>query len=198
MPWKTLITARGRRPCALKRAADDADAFAEFYAAYATRVLTFFTRRVLNVEVAMDLTSETFAHALARRQQFRGSTAEQEQAWLFAVARSELSHFWRHGEVERRATQRYALQVPVLADDEVERIEELAGVPELRQHLAAILGSLPDGQRRAIELRVLQELGYDEVAAMLDVSEEVARTRVSRGLRTMAHTLRPAGGEQLA
>ncbi len=51
-------------------------------------MLVFFTRRVLDAELAMDLTAETFATALTRREQFAGRSAEEEQAWLFAIARS--------------------------------------------------------------------------------------------------------------
>ncbi len=91
------------RSCLLCRAKGDPDAFADFYDAYVERVLVFLARRLLDGETALDLTSETFAKALQKRHQFRGRSAEQEQAWLFAIARSELSHFWRRGAVERTA-----------------------------------------------------------------------------------------------
>ena len=57
----------------LRRVArQDADAFAAFYDAYAERILLFLVRRVLDVDTAFDLLSETFATALERRHQFRG------------------------------------------------------------------------------------------------------------------------------
>src|SRR3954470_15333966 len=96
----------GGQSCALARARTDADAFAAFYASYATRVLVFFARRVFDAEVALDLTSETFAEALQRRGQFRGRLQEEEQAWLFAIARTQLSRYWRRGRVERAALRR--------------------------------------------------------------------------------------------
>jgi DNA-directed RNA polymerase specialized sigma24 family protein len=40
-----------------------ADAFLALYVRDAERVLVFFTRRTLDVEVAVDLTPETFAQA---------------------------------------------------------------------------------------------------------------------------------------
>ena len=51
-------------------------------------------------------------------------------------------------------------------------------------------GSLPEDQRRAVELRVIDECGYADVAVKLGVSEQTARARVSRGLRALAHRLR--------
>jgi RNA polymerase sigma-70 factor, ECF subfamily len=176
-----------RRPdCLLARARDDAEAFASFYDAYSDRVLVYFTRRVLNADTAFDLLSETFATALERRRQFRGSTTEEEQGWLFAIARSELSHFWRDGLVERSALARIGVPVPALTDPEIERIEELAGIAGLAAQLADALLTLPAEQRLAVELRVVREFDYSDVAGRLGVSEQTARARVSRGLRSLA------------
>ena len=83
----------------LLRAQEDPRAYAAFYDAYSDRVLAFLARRVFDPEVAVDLMSETFAKVLERRMQFRGSTAAEEQGWLFAIARTELSHYWRSGRV---------------------------------------------------------------------------------------------------
>jgi RNA polymerase sigma factor (sigma-70 family) len=180
-----------RRPASLlAQAKEDPDAFAAFYNAYAERVLVFFTRRVLDVDTAFDLLSETFATALERRRQFRGESSEQEQGWLFSIARSELSHYWRDGHVERSALARLGLPVPGLSDPEIERIEELAGVSELAGQLADAMGALPEDQRRAVELRIVDECGYDAVAVVLGVSEQTARARVSRGLRALSLRLR--------
>jgi RNA polymerase sigma factor (sigma-70 family) len=172
------------------QAKEDPDAFAAFYDAYAERVLVFFTRRVLDGDTAFDLLSETFATALERRRQFRGESTAQEQGWLFAIARSELSHYWREGRVERSALARLGLPVPGLSDPEIERIEELAGVAELAVDLADAMCALPEDQRRAVELRIVDECGYDAVAVVLGVTEETARARVSRGLRALSLRLR--------
>ena len=173
----------------LAQSMQDPDAFAAFYDAYAERVLLFLVRRVLDVDTAFDLLSETFATALERRHQFRGSAAEEEQGWLFSIARSELSHFWRDGRVERIALARLGVGIPALSDPEIERIEQLAGINELVPALQVAMASLPEDQRRAVELRVVEEHGYSEVATILGVSEQTARARVSRGLRTLAQRL---------
>jgi RNA polymerase sigma factor (sigma-70 family) len=173
----------------LAQSRQDPDVFADFYDAYAERVLLFLVRRVLDVDTAFDLLSETFATALERRHQFRGNTAEEEQGWLFSIARSELSHFWRDGRVERIALARIGVGVPGLSDPEIERIEQLAGINELVPALHDAMAALPEDQRRAVELRVVEEHGYAEVATILGVSEQTARARVSRGLRSLATQL---------
>jgi RNA polymerase sigma-70 factor (ECF subfamily) len=173
----------------LAQSRQDPDAFAAFYDVYAERILLFLVRRVLDVDTAFDLLSETFATALERRHQFRGSTAEEEQGWLYSIARSELSHFWRDGRVERTALARLGVGVPALSDPEIERIEQLAGINDLVPALHDAMASLPEDQRRAVELRVVEEHGYSEVATILGVSEQTARARVSRGLRALAQRL---------
>jgi len=182
---------RQKRP-AIERACGNADAFAEFYAGYIDRVVVYFTRRVLNAEVAFELAAETFALAFERRAQFRGASVEEEQGWLFAIAHSQLTRYWRRGSVERAALERLAVDVPAMTDAEIERVEQLAGLRELAPVVAGALEELPAEQRRAVELRVIEELDYAEVAAKLAVSEQVARARVSRGLRAMSRVLEAA------
>jgi RNA polymerase sigma factor (sigma-70 family) len=174
----------------LVRAQLDPQAYSAFYDAYADRVLAYLARRVFDPEVAIDLMSETFAKVLERRLQFRGGSAAEEQGWLFAIARTELSHYWRSGRVERAALERFAVTVPELDEDEFMRIEALAGLNSLEGSLLEAVQQLPDDQRRAVELRILEDLAYEDVADVLSVSEQVARARVSRGLRALARRLR--------
>jgi DNA-directed RNA polymerase specialized sigma24 family protein len=51
----------------LVAAADDPEAFAQFYRAHVRGVVAYFRRRVGSAELAADLTAETFAAALAGR-----------------------------------------------------------------------------------------------------------------------------------
>jgi RNA polymerase sigma-70 factor, ECF subfamily len=52
---------------------------------------------------------------------------------------------------------------------------------------------LPPDQRAALELRVVQQLDYDEVAGRLGISQNAARLRVSRALRSLTVELQGAG-----
>ena len=180
------------RPTLLARVPSEPDAFADFYEEYAERVLRFFARRVAQPDVAFDLASETFAVALERCRQFRGSTPEEEQGWLFAIARSQLSHFWRRGAVEHAALTR--LGIPVITPDaeDLERIEALADLETVRGEVAAALGALSGEQREAVQMRVVGEMDYADIADRVGVTEDVVRARVSRGLRTLATDLKPA------
>jgi RNA polymerase sigma-70 factor (ECF subfamily) len=159
--------------------------FDAIYDACAERLLVWFTRRTLDPEAALDLWAETLAQAFAGRRRFRGSTEDEAAAWLFAIGRNQWAGYLRRGYAERKAMRRLGLGRPVLADDDLERLEELAGLSELRRSVGAALGDLPADQREALRLRVVEELPYPEVASRLNVTEPTARARVSRGLRRL-------------
>jgi RNA polymerase sigma factor (sigma-70 family) len=63
---------------------------------------------------------------------------------------------------------------------------------EMGPALHSAVQGLPSPQRRALELRVVQQLSYDEVAGELGCSQNAARLRVSRALRTLTSALNPA------
>ena len=120
------------------------------------------------------------------RRRFRGASDGEAAAWLYAIARRQLSRYFRTARVERRALERLGLEPPALEDGERARIEELAALDDMRVALRAALGRLPQARRDALELRVIEELPHTEVAGRLGVSEQTARARVSRGLRALA------------
>jgi RNA polymerase sigma-70 factor, ECF subfamily len=55
--------------------------------------------------------------------------------------------------------------------------------------LGAALASLPDSQRNALELRVVGDLPYRDVAGVLGCTETAARIRVMRALDRLARLL---------
>lgn len=169
----------------LARSIDEPELFGAFYGALSRRVLVFFVQRVVDPATAWDLLGETFACALERRHQFRGTSDAEAEGWLFAVARSQLSHYYRKGAVERQAYNRLGLQEVGLPDAAIERIEQLVDLDAQRQLIADAAGELPEDQAWAVEQRVVQERSYEELAHELGVAEQVVRTRVSRGLKRL-------------
>jgi RNA polymerase sigma-70 factor, ECF subfamily len=164
----------------------DANDISDLYRSHARDLLVFFTRRVYDPEVALDLVAETFAAAFAVRQQFRGPERDQAIAWVYGIAHHQLGRYYRRGAVERRALARLGVEVPAMSDAELERVVELTGLDQLRGRVAAALADLPADQREAVQLRVVEERPYAEMAERTGVTEQVARARVSRGLRALA------------
>jgi RNA polymerase sigma-70 factor, ECF subfamily len=55
-----------------------------------------------------------------------------------------------------------------------------------------LLNALPESQREAVRLRVIEDLDYDRVADALGTSPTAARVRVHRGLEALRHRLSPS------
>jgi RNA polymerase sigma-70 factor (ECF subfamily) len=155
----------------------------------------YIARKTMDAGVAADLTAETFAQAFTHRRQFRGRTREEAIGWLYGIARHQVSHFVRRDRAEARAVERLGIQRPHLTDGELERLEDLAGISDLRKRVASHLGDLSHEQQEALRLRILEEQSYEEMAINLGINEQAARARVSRGMRALADRLRDEADE---
>jgi len=167
-------------------------AFVELYRRHAEDVLRYFARRTLDPEAAAELTAETFAEAYASRRNYR-DTGANGVAWLYGIARHQLGRFFRTGTIDAAARRRIGIAREALPADDYERIEELVDLGSIREALAEALESIADEQRDALRLRVIDGLGYSEVAERLGCAEAAARQRVSRGLRRIALVLQERG-----
>jgi RNA polymerase sigma-70 factor, ECF subfamily len=161
------------------------DAITRLYDRWAEPMLVFLARRTCDPEAAVDILAETFAAAFEDRAQFRGVDEEAARAWLFGIARHQLIDYFRREQARRRAVKRLGVERRALTEVEYERIEELAGSGELRAHVADVVDDLPEQQRAAVRLRVIDGRSYANVAHILGISQQAARARVSRGLRAL-------------
>jgi len=167
---------------------EDPDAFAAFYRRHAEDILRYFARRTLDPEAAAELTAESFAEAFASRRSYRDEGID-GVAWLYGIARHQLGRFFRAGRVQAAARRRLGMPERELEPEDFERIEELVDFAPLREALVDALEALPVHQREAVRLRVVDGKAYGEVASQLECSEDNARQRVSRGLRSLGLAL---------
>src|SRR5262245_50514196 len=162
----------------LSRSRRSAEPFRELYDRHAAPVHAFLARRVGDRSVALELTAETFAEAWRCRGRFEDRAGGSAAPWLFGIARNVLAVSVRRGRLERTARERLGVRLEPAAVD-VEPAE--AWLDGVDADLEAALAALGEAERRAVELRVLDDLGYDDVARELGVSPGAARVRVSRG-----------------
>ena len=168
------------------------DAFTELYRRHAEDLLRYFARRTLDPETAAELTAETFAEAFASRATYRDQGVN-GVAWLYGIARHRLGRFFRSGRVDAAARRKLGMPQRDLPADDYERIEDLIDFAPIREALAEALEMLSPDQCEAMRLRVIDGLGYAEVAARLECTEQNARQRVSRGLKKLALLLQERG-----
>jgi RNA polymerase sigma-70 factor (ECF subfamily) len=165
----------------IRAAAADAAAFGELYERHARAVFGWFERRLTGA--APDLTAETFARAWLWRDRFRDERAGSALPWLLGIAANVLRESVRRDRIETRARERLGLPMNLQVEEGFAGVEARLSP---RQALSRALARLPREQRRAVELRVVDELSYGEVARRLSIRPEAARLRVSRALRRLA------------
>jgi RNA polymerase sigma-70 factor (ECF subfamily) len=170
----------------LARADTDADAFAVLCARYAVRLDAWFRYRTTDPAVAAELTAETFAQAWRSRRRFRDEAGGSAAPWLYGIARNLLGRFHDRRRVETAARRRLGIpQRDYGADPELDAVDERLAAETCAPFLRDALATLTPAQRSALELRVVQDVDYADVAARLGCSPAAARLHVSRALRSL-------------
>ena len=168
----------------LRDARRSSAAFRILYDRHAARIHAFHLRRSRDRGAAVELTAETFAQAWLSRDRYTDHGEGTIAPWLFGIARHVLAASVRRRSLDRAALDRLRLDLePTTVDIDSSWLDGLDA------DLSAALAELPDGQRRAIELRVLADQAYDDVGRELDCTPEAARVRVHRGLLSIRRRL---------
>jgi RNA polymerase sigma factor (sigma-70 family) len=183
--------ARMRDAELLTAAKRDPEAFGKLYDRYSVQAYGWARRAGLGEADALDLVAELFAQAWIGRRRFRDPGDGSAAGWLHGIARNLLASRRRRGRIELKARRR--LGMPLTAEPDTgaalaERLDATASRPALE----AAMNELPPTHRRAVHLRVVDELDYPELALRLNCTEDTARKRVSLGLRFLRERLEPS------
>jgi RNA polymerase sigma-70 factor, ECF subfamily len=126
-----------------------------------------------------DVMQQAYVNAFAHLHQFNGSA--RFSTWLTRIAVNEaLARVRRQGRYETFDDDGTDTQ-PDRSREAAENPERQAFSLELRALLEWAIDTLPDGMREVVVLRDVEGLSTLEVAECLNVSEDVVKTRLSRG-----------------
>jgi RNA polymerase sigma-70 factor (ECF subfamily) len=172
------------REQALLRAirAGDQDAFTEFYRERQGAIFRFALQMTGSVEVAEDVTQETFLALLDSAKRYdaaRGSVS----AFLYGIARNQVLR--RIGNRRDEPLDEHAT-----ADDVLMDLTRRESVKIVRR---AVL-SLPPAYREAVVLCDLGDASYEEAAAILECPIGTVRSRLNRARAMLAQKLSFARG----
>ncbi len=166
------------------------DAFVEVCRRHGPALRSYLRRRTRDGDVAAELLAETLAAAWIQRTRFKDKCHGSAAPWLFAIARNQASLHARRGSLARSARERIGMPIReygAIAYDEAEdRLDGELLAPQLDQALA----DLSAHDRRAVELRVVEERSYDEIGDQLAITPAAARTRVYRALSALRASLK--------
>jgi RNA polymerase sigma-70 factor (ECF subfamily) len=125
---------------------------------------------------AEDVMQQAYVNAFAHLRQFNGTA--RFSTWLTRIAINEaLARVRRQGRYEALDDNAEPLMMRKPSDNP----ERQAFTQELRHLLEWAIDTLPGGMREVFVLREVEGLSTAEVADCLGVSEDVVKTRLSRG-----------------
>lgn len=167
------------------------DDLSTLYGRHSREIFRYLKRETGDSQAAIDLVGETFAQAVKGRRKFRGESLNEARAWLFGIARNLAHGFQKKQRIERNTMIRLGLErAEIEIDDDELTPEEASALVE------ESLSRVKDEYREAIRLRYLEGQSYATLADSLGVSEDVARARVSRGIRRMRQLAEEAPGAE--
>ena len=136
---------------------------------------------------AEDVMQQAYVNAFTHLRQFNG--AARFSTWLTRIAVNEsLARMRRRGKYEEFDDERSNVE-PFMSSTPADNPERQAFTAELRGLLEWAIDTLPDGMREVFVLREVEGLSTGEVAESLGVSEDVVKTRLSRGRAALRRAL---------
>ena len=142
------------------------------YRQHGAEILNYLARRC-PADAAHDLLQETFLQVVRQADRVDGVTMP--RAWLFGIARNILARHYR---------QQPESGFEISTESAAPAVED-ARLPAMRETIAALAPEL----RETLELRIEQELSYEEIAGVLDVPIGTVRSRLHNAVRRLRAAL---------
>ena len=162
-------------------AGGDRRAFEELYRLYHPRLLRFLSGLLRKPEVIEEVLNDTLLAVWRRPDSFNGGS--KLSTWIFAIAyrkasraRSRLDEPLEGEEAESRASDEGAP-------------EQQLGRHQLHEVLRSAMQRLSADHRAAVDLTYFYELGYKEIAEIMDCPVDTVKTRVFHARRLLRKSL---------
>jgi len=157
--------------------------FSQIYDRYIDKIYRFIFLKVNSQEIAQDLTSETF---LRGWESFQAKNEEIEniQAFLYRIARNLVTDYYR----EKGRTQVVSAEFVSIVDPR-QNLEEKSLLNSDVDNIKRALASLKENYQNVIIWHYLDDLPIQEVANLLDKSEEATRVLLHRALKALKNEL---------
>ena len=154
----------------------DGTAFEELMIRYQRRIYRVCYRFVENREDAMDLAQEIFIKAFENLPTFRWESSL--KSWLYRVAINHcINHVKKHSQEFVAVTEHTGCLLPAVQT----QLEQL----EKRYLLRQMVKCLPPKQKVILELRINEQLSYEEIARIIGRSVSTVKASVFFALKKL-------------
>jgi RNA polymerase sigma-70 factor (ECF subfamily) len=173
----------------IRDAKTHSESFAKLYDFYYPKILGYAFRRTLDIDLAKDITSETFLKAYTNIGAFKWKGIA-FSSWLFKIATNEMNMLHRKkrstlASMEKINAAIYGIDDGNAQEEEKEQVER-----QLKQSTEFIkvqqkLLLLPVKYQEVIALRFFEEKTIREIAEILACREGTIKSLLSRGIRKL-------------
>lgn len=158
-----------------------AQAFELLYAQYKARVYTFLLRLTADVDLADDLTQDVFTKAFRALPGF--GVEHRILSWLYRVANNAAID-----GIRRRKRLAWLRLPQVLGTREEPAAADAHGRLPEREHVQAVLRTLPPENAAALLLHALEGYSYKEIAEIQGCTLTAVRSRIARARAAFKET----------
>jgi RNA polymerase sigma-70 factor (ECF subfamily) len=162
----------------------------------------FFAGRGFSAEESQDLIQETFLRVYRGFEGFRGDA--QWDHWLFRIAANTAAKAWRRRGAAKRAGTVVAWEEGMEESPPVARGPSGTEAPvplrrlldqERKERLSRAIEALPAQMRRCVRLRVFQDLDYEEIAELLQISPSTVKVQLFKARKRLQGELAESLGD---
>ena len=159
----------------------DNDAFSSIYNKYIDELFAYGVGLGFEREILKDAIQDVFVKFYVNKTQLKGII--QLKYYLFRMLKNRLFDIYKSikREAKEEVTDLPFLIEPSVLDELVAMEEELA----LESEMKALLGVLTDRQREGVYLRFIQEMEYEEIGVLLDMTAPAVRKLITRAMKRM-------------
>lgn len=166
--------------------------FKQLVLSYQQRLYTFILRQTGSLQETEDIVQEAFIRAYYALADYPAERIQslKLQAWLFKITLNVFYRRMGHARLQLVSldTSEASMHLTI-EDDEYERPEHVAEERERLHELEAMVATLPPHYREAVNLYYFEELGYREIAELLNQPLGTVKSNVHRGTRLLRQAL---------
>ena len=180
-------------------AQDREESFELLFERYYPQVCRFFARKGMSAEDGKDLTQEVFFSVYEGLEGLREESFFER--WLFKIAMNLFRNHLERKRAGKRAAVEVSLDSTANASDEgplAQLASELGRGPaevvldkEKHQKVHQALESLPEQMRRCLQLRVVEDLTYQEIASIMGLSQNTVKVHLYQARKILRERLNP-------
>lgn len=170
--------------------AGDLGAFEQLFRKYQTPIFNMVNRMVRGEE-AYDITQDVFIKAYRALKGFRGDA--KFSTWLYTIARHTCLNHIRHRNViyEESLNESQEDNPGNEPMDESVNVARVAEVRELQKVVDDVLATLPPEARMMLILRDFEQLTYDEISQVTQLSIVNVKSKIHRARQAFKKRFQP-------